>query len=272
MLKVILKCSFQPAHLAFILHLLGSICCKPSAFLQLYLSLTCWKSINYTTSPWHHRANTSCSWPYVCVSSLDWINFRCGVCPGLLQRVCCDFEPLLLLLFFLQPPSHPSLLLHLPEGLLSQHAIFQHPTHEELSRAHTLTHTHICLGSCLQTVISHAIPAQWWNAWRNPSLHPRTLRLSLFPLSVSGGVITDRGLIINSIKWVWLPWQIGLGYNIIISASSAVTMGHGSQMRVRLIGREDVVSLYRNIGRDWVCLCEKRWFSAHTQHKRKYIM
>lgn len=142
MLKVILKCSFQPAHLAFILHLLGWICCKPSAFLQLYLSLTCWKSINYTTSPWHHRANTSCSWPYVCVSSLDWINFRCGVCPGLLQRVCCDFEPLLLLFFFLQPPSHPSLLLHLPEGLLSQHAIFQHPTHEELSRAHTLTHTH----------------------------------------------------------------------------------------------------------------------------------
>lgn len=23
----------------------------------------------------------------------DWINFRCGVCPGLLHRLCCDFEP-----------------------------------------------------------------------------------------------------------------------------------------------------------------------------------
>lgn len=48
----------------------------------------------------------------------------------------------------------------------------------------------------------------------------KSLRLSIFPLSESGGVISDRGLIINSIKWVWLPWQIGLGYNIIISASS----------------------------------------------------
>lgn len=174
----------------------------------------------------------------------------------------------------LPPASIPPLSAFTPpwrSALPARHLPTPH-TWRIVTGAHTHTHTHICLGSCLQTVISHAIPAQWWNAWRNPSLHPRTLRLSLFPLSVSGGVITDRGLIINSIKWVWLPWQIGLGYNIIISASSAVTMGHGSQMRVRLIGREDVVSLYRNIGRDWVCLCEKRWFSAHTQHKRKYIM
>lgn len=69
------------------------------------------------------------------------------------------------------------------------------------------------------------------------SIH--TPRLSVSPFSESGGVISDRGLVINSIKRVWLPWQIGLGYNIIISASSAVIMGHSSQMRVRLIGRED---------------------------------
>lgn len=77
------------------------------------------------------------------------------------------------------------------------------------------------------------------------SIH--TPRLSVSPFSESGGVISDRGLVINSIKWVWLPWQIGLGYNIIISASSAVIMGHGSQMRVRLIGREDGVTLDRKL-------------------------
>lgn len=62
---------------------------------------TCWKSIINTISPWHHRTNTSCSWPYVCVSWADgsavllpdWINFRCAVCLDLLQRLCCDFEP-----------------------------------------------------------------------------------------------------------------------------------------------------------------------------------
>lgn len=71
-----------------------------------------------------------------------------------------------------QPQSHPSPLLHLPEGLLSPHAISQHPTHAELSCAHS--HTHICLGSCLQTVISHVSIAQWWNAWGKPFLHPST--------------------------------------------------------------------------------------------------
>lgn len=66
------------------------------------------------------------------------------------------------------------------------------------------------------------------------------LCLSLFRFSESGGVISNGELIINSIKWVWLPWQIGLGYNIIISASSAVTTGHSSQMGLGLIRRVDV--------------------------------
>lgn len=131
------------------------------------------------------------------------------------------------------PLSNPSPPLHLPEGLLSQHAISQHPA--------WIIVTHICVCSCLQTVISHVSPAQWWNAWRKPpplQPHAPSLFLSLLPISESGGVIADIGLIINSIKRVLLPWQIGLGHNIIISASSAVTMGHGSQMRVRLIGRK----------------------------------
>lgn len=45
--------------------------------------------VNYDTiSLWHHRANTSCSWPYASASGTnesmaslyDWINFRCSEC------------------------------------------------------------------------------------------------------------------------------------------------------------------------------------------------
>lgn len=46
-----------------------------------------------------------------------------------------------------QSQSRPSPPLHLPEGLISLRAIPQHPTHAELSGAHS--HMHICLGSCL---------------------------------------------------------------------------------------------------------------------------
>ena len=87
---------------------------------------------------------------------------------------------------------------------------------------------------------------------RTPSVSPRAS--VSFP--ESAGVISDGELIINSIKWVWLPRQIGLGYNIIISASSAVTMGHGSQMRVTLIGREDVATVDGNRSEDWFVFVE----------------
>lgn len=172
----------------------------------------------------------------------------------------------------LSPPSSPShcstpLLLYTSlKACFALHAISQHPTYEDLSQ----THTHICLCLCLRTVISHVSPVQWWNAWRNPpSLHPHppSLPAPIFFPPESGGVISDGELIINSIKWVWLPWQIGLGYSIIINASSAVTMGHSSQMRVTLIGKEDVVTLDRNWGKDWVCFCGdeliRMWLSVN---------
>lgn len=158
-----------------------------------------------------HRANTNCSWPYVCVSCLDWINFRCGLCLRLLQRVYCESHP--------HPPTRPPLLPATVPPIPS-----------------CVENGHTCTQSCPMrfcTVMGYL-----------KSIH--TLRLPTSPFSESGGVILDGGLVINSIKWVWLPWQISLGYNIIISASSAVITGHGSQMRVRLIGREDEVTLDRN--------------------------
>lgn len=97
-----------------------------------------------------HRVNTNCSWPYVCVSCLDWINFRCGVCLGLLQRGCCEApsssQP---------PPSLPLLPLVLPWS-----SAF--PT-----RTHTHTQTPLLL---LWTVLIYVNCVKWWNARRrNPS-------------------------------------------------------------------------------------------------------
>lgn len=42
----------------------------------------------------------------------DWINFRCGVCPCLLHRLCCDFEPRA------QSPPTTLFLSHCPTPLL----------------------------------------------------------------------------------------------------------------------------------------------------------
>lgn len=121
-------------------------------------------------------------------------------------------------------------------------------------RSATDTHTHMPLLTppnshipCFPSTVMECLKTL------HPSIH--TLCLSLFRSSESGGVISNGELIINSIKWVWLPWQIGLGYNIIISASSAVTTGHSGQMGLGLIGRVDVVTLNRNWSKSWVCLC-----------------
>lgn len=78
-----------------------------------------------------HRANTNCSWPYVCVSCLDWINFRCGLCLRLLQRVYCESHP--------HPPTRPPLL---PATVP--------PISSCVENGHTCTHAHL-------TVVSHAI-------------------------------------------------------------------------------------------------------------------
>ena len=108
---------------------------------------TRWNSIIYTTSPWHLCANTSCSWPYVCVSwadgsvasTPDWINFRCGVCRGLLHWVHCDIQ------LPLQPPC-PSLAtkVSLSTFLPNTHSPtpwvwYSHTPPPSLSHAHTLS-------------------------------------------------------------------------------------------------------------------------------------
>lgn len=174
------------------------------------------------------------------------------MCPGLLQRLCCDFEPWIQALPAPSSSSHcptPLLLYTSPKACSLNTPSPQHP-HMKKCHRHTYTYasTHASKHSYpIFTLHSDGMPEE--------TLHPSilTLCLSLFRFSESRGVISNGELIINSIKWVWLPWQIGLGYNIIISASSAVTTGHGGQMGLGLIGRVDVVTL--KWSKSWVCLC-----------------
>ena len=115
-------------------------CCKPSAPLQLSISLQ--HAESQLTTPLLSDiigANTSCSWPYVCVSVPDWINFRCGVCLALLQWVCCDFKTL-------SPPPPPAATVPPPSSFTPPWRSALPTRHlQELSHTHTHTHTHMPL-------------------------------------------------------------------------------------------------------------------------------
>jgi len=68
-----------------------------------------------------------------------------------------------------------------------------------------------------------------------------------------------------------LLWQIGLGYNIIISASSAVTMGCDNQMKVRLTGGENLVTLDRDEAKSKFAFVEMSKYTCdflHTTYQR----
>lgn len=160
-------------------------------------------------------------------------------------------------LWFQSPPSPVSatvpLLPYTPLKACSPNT--PSPNNPHMENCLTHTHTHMCL---LMPPNSHipCVSCTLTGCLKKaaiPATAPCVSLCSLFPSPE--GVISDWGLLINSIKRVWLPRQIGRGYKITISASSAITMGHGSQMRVRLIGREDEVTLDTNWGKDWVCLC-----------------
>lgn len=153
-----------------------------------------------------HHANTNCSWPYVCVSSLDWINFRRGLCPGLLQggvwarmhthrHTYTHSLTQPSSLFFFHCTTH-FFLWTSPGGLLPQWYIS--------SAHHEFIHTHLCSShiSCKSHTVAECL---------EKCVHIPLLLPCVSPLSVSGGVISDTGLIINSIKRVWLLQLIGLG-------------------------------------------------------------
>lgn len=121
----------------------------------------------------------------------------------------------------LQPdPLHPDSSRHCPTPLLlytslqactlpTRHLPAAH-THEALSRAHRVSHTEIHTHMPLLSKQSYPMCLQHSDGTPEETLQPCINTLHLFVpfffFSKSRGVISDRELIINSIKWVWSPW------------------------------------------------------------------
>lgn len=191
------------------------------------------------------------------------IGLTSDVCPGLLHEPCWDFEPQAWTPS--QPPSNPYLhiqtvvILFLTATVPPFSSFYTSPKARSpctpapagTHTCNTVAHAHM---PQIRPLNSHSpcVHCSLMECLGEPCFFIRTLLLSLLSFSKSRGVISDGELIINSIKWIWLRWQIGPSYNIIINASSAVTTGHSNQMWMRLIGREGAGTLLWNLGKDWL--------------------
>lgn len=98
----------------------------------------------------------------------------------------------------------PFFSLHLPEALFSPCTISQHPTHEESLQTHAHVHMHMPLFvtpnshiTCESCTVMKTLKKYILATIHPPHIPPPP---SLSPFSEAGGVIADRGLIINPIK------------------------------------------------------------------------